>query len=108
MVLQQLRQSVKEIHDQFYDILEKSDFSIPTFLSFGAALQLLFFAFLPPRVASLPGLLWLGYRFLSSVWRSRDIFRSSFKDVRLGGYEARVPDEYDGVVVFMIAARLTQ
>lgn len=107
MVFQRIRQEVQDFYDQFYDILEKSDFSIPTFLAFGAALQLLFFAYLPPRVATLIPLTWLGYRFIRSLAGSRDVFRTSFTDVQLGKFSARVPDS-DGVVVFLLGARLNQ
>ncbi|TVY12661.1 Monooxygenase [Lachnellula arida] len=108
MAFQTLRKEAKEIYDQFYDILEKTDFSIPTFLAFGAALQLLSLAYLPRRLsASLP-LLWLGYRLLRSIVGSRDVFRTSFTDIKLGKYTTNLPGPSDGVVVFVLGARLNQ
>ena len=108
MAFQTLKKEVKDFYDQFYDILEKSDFSIPTFLAFGAVLQLLCLAYLPSCLsASLP-LLWLGYRLARSIFASRDVFRTSFTDVKLGKYTTRLPSSSDGVVVFVLGARLNQ
>ena len=108
MAFQILRKEVKEFYDQFYDILEKSDFSIPTFLAFGAALQLLSLVYLPLHLSiSLP-LFWLGYRLVRSTFASSDVFRTSFTDVMLGRYTAQLPNPSDGVVIFVLGARLNQ
>ncbi|TVY86774.1 Monooxygenase [Lachnellula willkommii] len=106
MAFQTLRKETKEIYDQFYDILEKTDFSILTFLAFGAALQLLSLAYLPRRLSTSLPLLWLGYRLLRSIVGSRDVFRTSFTDVKLGKYTTNLPGPSDGVVVFVLGARL--
>lgn len=103
-----IRREIEKVYDQFYDILEKSDFSIPTFLAFGAVLQLIGIAYLPSRLSTLPPLLWLGWRFSKSLFESRDVFHSSFTDVARGKYTTRLPESSDGIVLFVLAARLNQ
>lgn len=61
MAFQNFKKEAIDIYEQFYDILEKSDFSIATFLAFGAALQLLSFKYLPPALSTALPLFWLGY-----------------------------------------------
>ena len=81
---------------------------MPTFLAFDAVLQLLSLAYLPPRLSAALPLMWLGYRLLSSALDSRNVFKTSFTDVKRGQYTARLPDPSDGVVVFVLGARLNQ
>jgi hypothetical protein len=108
MVLQRLRQKIDDLYDQFYDILEKTDFSIPTFLAFGAVFQLLSIAYLPPTLSTSLPLLWLGWRLARSTLASRDVFRTSFTDVVRGVHTTKLPESSDGVVVFILGARLNQ
>jgi hypothetical protein len=108
MVFQRIRQEAIDFYDQFYDILEKTDFSIPTFLAFGAVFQLLCTAYLPARISAALPLLWLGWRFARSTIASLDVFKSSFTDVVPGLHTVKLPEASDGVVVFILGARLNQ
>ncbi|KUJ13870.1 uncharacterized protein LY89DRAFT_784721 [Mollisia scopiformis] len=103
MAFPTFRKACKDFHDQFYDIPEKTDFSIPTFLAFRAVFRLLSLVYLPPLLSTSLPLAWLGYRFLRSIIDSRDVFKTSFTDIVKGRHTARVPD---GVVVFVLGARL--
>ncbi|CAG8981025.1 hypothetical protein HYALB_00013284 [Hymenoscyphus albidus] len=106
MAFRTIQREAIEIYEQFYDILEKSDFSIPTFLAFGAALQLLSYAYLPPRLSAALPLLWPGYRLVRSGIGSRDVFKTFFTDVVLGKHSTKLPNSPNGVVVFVLGARL--
>ncbi|KAF2248048.1 hypothetical protein BU26DRAFT_595898 [Trematosphaeria pertusa] len=106
MAFRALLQGAQDLHAQFHDILEKTDFSLPTFLAFGAALQLLIQAYLPLRLSATLPLLWLAYCLVKSAYDSRDVFRSSFTDVKRGRFTTRLPEAADGVVVFVLGARL--
>lgn len=108
MAFRALLQGAQDLHAQFHDILEKTDFSLPTFLAFGAALQLLIQAYLPLRLSATLPLLWLAYCLVKSAYDSRDVFRSSFTDVKRGRFTTRLPEAADGVVVFVLGARLNQ
>lgn len=107
-MLKRVRKAIREIHDQFYDLLEKSDFSIITFLAFGAAFQLLSNIYLPPRVSALLPLLWLGWRLCKSIVDSRDVYKSSFTDMVHGKSTTKLPETSDGIVLFVLGARLNQ
>lgn len=106
MAFERIKKEAQDLYDQFYDILEKTDFSIPTFLAFGAVFQLLSLAYLPSRISALPPLLWLGWRLTKSAFDSRSVFETSFTDVKRGKHITRLPDTADGVVVFVLGARL--
>jgi hypothetical protein len=106
MVFQRIKKEAQFLYEQFYDILEKTDFSIPTFLAFGGVLQLLSFAYLPSRISALLPLLWLGWRLTKSAFDSRNVFETSFTDVQRGKHITSLPDTADGVVVFVLGARL--
>ncbi|KAF2006388.1 hypothetical protein P154DRAFT_518008 [Amniculicola lignicola CBS 123094] len=100
-----VRNKLHEFHQQWYDLIEKSDFSITTFLAFGAVLQLLSFTLLPPRVSLLVPLTWLGYRIIISAFRTRDVGKSCFTDVVKGMHITQMPESSDGIVVFILGAR---
>jgi hypothetical protein len=108
MVFGRIRREIDDLYDQFYDIIEKSDFSIPTFLAFGAVFQLLSIAYLPTLLSTDLPLLWLGWRFLKSLIESRDVFNSSFTDVVCGKHIVKLPEPSDGIVIFVLGARLNQ
>jgi hypothetical protein len=108
MVLETLKEAAQGFYAQFYDILEKTDFSIPTFLAFGATFQLLSLAYLPSYLSTAPPLLWLGYRLIKSSVASRTVFKTSFTDVLQGKYVTNLSSSSDGVVVFVLGARLNQ
>jgi len=106
MVFQRIKREAQFLYEQFYDILEKTDFSIPTFLAFGGVLQLLSFAYLPSRIRALLPLLWLGWRLTKSAFDSRNVFETSSTSVQRGKHLISLPDTADGVVVFVLGARL--
>lgn len=54
MAFESVRSEIQDVQDNYYDLIELSDFGIWTWLSFGAIFQLLCLAYLPPRVAALP------------------------------------------------------
>jgi hypothetical protein len=106
MVFQRIKNEAQCLYEQFYDILEKTDFSIPTFLAFGGVFQLLSLAYLPSHISALLPLLWLGWRLTKSAFDSRNVFQTSFTDVKRGKHMTSLPDRADGVVVFVLGARL--
>ena len=105
MVVQRIKKEAQDLYEQFYDILEKTDFSIPTFLAFGGVFQLLSLAYLPSHISVLLPLLWLGWRLTKSTFDSRNVFETSFTDVKRGKHITSLPDTADGVVVFVLGAR---
>lgn len=111
MVFQIIRTALIELYDQFFDIIEHSDFSIPTWLAFGAALQVLSGLYLPsPLNLSIP-LLWLAYRLVRSGWDTVGLFKWSFADIKKGRWTTRFPKgegTENGVVVLLLGARLNQ
>ncbi|KAF1950140.1 hypothetical protein CC80DRAFT_554600 [Byssothecium circinans] len=106
-----------EIYSQFYDILEHSDFSLTTWLSLGAAFQLLSSYWLPPRVSALLPLGWLAWRFLRSAYDMKRLDLTGKKGYNMGINSGRFSTVFeeptgenrtetnDGVVLFVLSAR---
>lgn len=90
------------------DLIEKVDFSITTWLAFGATLQLLGLVCLPTRIVAIPPLSWLLYRLFKCILDSRDVYKTSFTDTVRGARTARLPGTSDGVVVFVLGSRVNQ
>ena len=98
-------------------LLEVTDFSIPTWLAFGATFQLLSQSYLlSPNLSYWLPLLYLLYRISKTILIDcRRIFSGCFTDVVLGRWSARLPEPdsdvgrtADGVVMFLLGARINQ
>lgn len=103
-----IRQSINDLYDQYYDIIELSDFSIPTFLALGGVVQLIALASCGPRIGAILPVAWLVFRLAKAVITSRGIGKTSFIVHKKGKFVSKLPDETDGIVVFIIGARLNQ
>ena len=93
------------------EVLEISDFSIPTWLALGAGLQLLCASWLSARLSFLVPVLWLTYRALVTAigtWRVSKGAAYSKKVMR-GRWTSDLPElNRDGVVLLILCARLNQ
>lgn len=103
--------------NDFGDLLEVTDFSIATWLAFGAGLQLLGQSWLPSGLSYWFPLLYLIYRIARVSIDCRRIFTGTFTNVLLGRWSATLPEPEDpsavtatsdGVVVFLLGARINQ
>ncbi|KAF2196655.1 hypothetical protein GQ43DRAFT_476125 [Delitschia confertaspora ATCC 74209] len=114
MALEFLFSRFGEIHDQFYDLLELSDFSIPTWLALGAGLQQLSTSYLPLHWSLYLPILWLGFRFSKAIFDTLRLPNASFADIKPGKWTTPFPEldnssktsTSNGVVVFLLGARL--
>ena len=103
--------------DDYGDLLEVPDFSIPTWLAFGAGLQLLSLRWLPPNLSYWLPLLYLGFRVARVSVDCQRIFTGTFTSVISGRWTAALPEPEDasavtatsdGVVMFLLGARINQ
>lgn len=101
----------------FGDLLEVTDFSIATWLAFGASLQLLSQSWLPSGLSYWVPLLYLVYRIARVCIDCSRIFTGSFTNVMFGRWSATLPEPEDpstvsatsdGVVMFLLGARINQ
>ena len=79
-----IRKLVAEFYDQYYDIIELSDFSIPTFLALGAVFQLVTLAFCGPRIGAILPVAWLVFRLVKAVIATRGLEEKSFGNPTFG------------------------
>lgn len=103
--------------NDFGDLLEVTDFSIATWLAFGAALQLLSQSWLSSGLSYWLPLLYLIYRIARVSIDCRRIFTGTFTNVMFGRWSATLPEPEDpaavtvtsdGVVMFLLGARINQ
>lgn len=99
------------------ELLEVTDFSIATWLAFGAGLQLLAQAWLPSGLSYWLPLLYIIYRLARVSIDCSRIFTGTFTNVKFGRWSATVPEPEeasavtptsDGVVMFLLGARINQ
>lgn len=99
------------------ELLEVTDFSIATWLAFGAGLQLLTQAWLPSGLSYWLPLLYIIYRLARVSIDCSRIFTGTFTNVKLGRWSATLPEPEessavtatsDGVVMFLLGARINQ
>ena len=90
------------------------DYRITTWLSIGAALQLLSLRFLPPTISTLIPILYLTYRIIILASDTQRIYTGVFTNVKRGRWTAELPissgkgDKSDGIVMFVLGARINQ
>jgi hypothetical protein len=96
---------------------EVTAFSIPSWLAIGASVQLLSQSWLPAGMGYWLPLLYIVYRAARVCVDSSRIFKSTFTDVKFGGWTAKLPepedpsavtDTSDGVVMFLLGTRINQ
>ena len=112
-----LRALYLNFRDDFGDLLEVTDFSIATWLAFGASLQLLSQSCLPSGLIRWLPLLYLIYRIARVSIDCRRIYTGTFTNVVSGRWSATLPEPEDpsavtatsdGVVMFLLGARINQ
>ena len=112
-----LRAFYANFKNDYGDVLEVTDFSVPTWLVFGAALQLLSQSCLPTRLSSCLPLLYLLYRIAKVSIDCNCIFSRTFTNLKFGRWSATLPEPKDpsavtatsdGVVMFLLGARINQ
>lgn len=104
----EIRKVFTDFYDQYYDIIELSDFSIPTFFALGAVFQLTALAFCGPRIGAILPVGWLVSRLVKAVIATRGLEKNGFGNYRKGKFVPKLPVEANGVVVFIIGARMNQ
>ena len=99
------------------DLLEVTDFSILTWLAFGASLQLLSQSLLPFGLNNWLPFLYLIYRIARVSIDCGRIFTGTFTTVKFGRWTATLPEPEnpsavtstsDDVVMFLLGARINQ
>lgn len=112
-----LRALYLNFKDDFGDLLEVTDFSIVTWLAFGAGFQLLSQSWLPSGLSYWLPLVYLIYRIARVSVDCRRIYSGTFTDVMFGRWSATLPEAddpsavtatSDGVVMFLLGARINQ
>lgn len=112
-----LRALYLNFKNDFGDLLEVTDFSIATWLAFGAGLQLLTQSCLPSGLSYWLPLLYLIYRVARLSIDCRRVFTGTFTNVMFGPWSATLPEPEepsavtvtsDGVVMFLLGARINQ
>ena len=112
-----LRALYVNFKNDFGDLLEVTDFSIATWLAFGAGLQLLSQSWLPSGLSYWLPLGYLVYRIARASFDCSRIFTGTFTTVMSGRWSATLPDPEDpsavtatsdGVVMFLLGARINQ
>lgn len=115
--LASLRALYLNFKNDFGDLLEVTDFSIATWLAFGAGLQLLSQSWLPSGLSYWLPLLYLVYRIARLSIDCRCFFTGTFTNVMFGRWSATLPEPEDpsavtatsdGVVMFLLGARINQ
>ncbi|MCJ1349564.1 hypothetical protein MMC31_007805 [Peltigera leucophlebia] len=110
-----LRALYLNFKNDFGDLLEVTDFSIATWLAFGAGLQLLTQSCLPSGLSYWLPLLYLIYRIARLSIDCRRVFTGTFTNVMFGPWSATLPEPEepsavtatsDGVVMFLLGARI--
>lgn len=96
------------------DLLEVTDFSIVTWLAFGACLQLLSQSWLSSKLSYWLPLLYLVFRITKASLDCCRIFTGTFTNIKFGRWSATLPESEDatetsdGVVMFLLGARINQ
>ncbi len=112
-----LRALYSNFKNDYGDLLEVTDFSILTWLTFGASLQLLSQSWLPSGLSYWLPFLYLMYRIARLSLDCRRIFTGNFTDIVFGRWPATLPEPEDpsavtatsdGVVMFLLGARINQ
>lgn len=103
--------------DDYGDLLEVPDFSITTWLAFGAGLQLLSLRWLPSGLSYWLPLFYLAFRVAKVSVDCQRIFTGTFTSIISGRWTATLPEPEDpstmtatsdGVVMFLLGARINQ
>ena len=112
-----LRALYLNFKQDYGSLLEVTDFSITTWLAFGAGLQLFSQSYLPSRLSSWIPLLYLIYRVSRVCIDCQRIFSGTFTNVKFGRWSATLPEPEDrsavtatsdGVVMFLLGACINQ
>lgn len=112
-----LRALYLNFKNDYGDLLEVTDFSITTWLAFGAGLQLLSQRWLPSTLSPWLPLLYIFFLIARVSVDCQRIFTGTFTDVILGRRSATLPEPEDpstvtatsdGVVMFLLGARINQ
>lgn len=112
-----LRALYVNFKNDYGDLLEVTDFSIATWLAFGACLQLLSQSWLPSGLSYWLPLTYVLYRIARVSIDCRRIFTGTFTNVVFGRWSATLPEPEDlsavtatsdGVVMFLLGARINQ
>ena len=112
-----LRALYMNFHQDYGNLLEVTDFSIKTWLAFGAGLQLLSQSWLPYNLSYCLPLLYLIYRIARVSVDCSRIFSGTFTNVKFGRWSATLPEPEDlstitatsdGIVMFLLGARINQ
>lgn len=112
-----LRALYANFKNDYGDLLQVTDFSITTWLAFGATLQLLSQSWLSTRLSSWLPLLYLICRIARVSIDCSRIFSGTFTDLKFGRWSATLPEPEDpsavtatsdGVVMFLLGARINQ
>lgn len=99
------------------ELLEVTDFSIATWLAFGAGFQILTQAWLPYGLRYWLPLWYIIYRVGKVTIDCRRVFTGTFTNVKFGRWSATLPEPdeasavtatSDGVVMFLLGARINQ
>lgn len=99
------------------ELLEVTDFSILTWLAFGASLQLLIQSWLSPSLGYWLPLFYFIYLIARVSVDCCRIFTGAFTNVKFGRWSATLPEPKDplvitatsdGVVMFLLGARINQ
>ena len=112
-----LRALYLNFRQDYGNLLEVTDFSIKTWLAFGAGLQLLSQSWLPSNLSYWLPLLYLIYRIARVSIDCNRIFSGTFTNVKFGRWSATLLElddpsaitaASDGVVMFLLGARINQ
>lgn len=112
-----LRALYENFKNDYGSLLEVTDFSITTWLAFGASLQLLSQSWLPSRLSLWLPLFYLFYRIARASIDCNRIFSGTFTNVKFGRWSATLQEPEDpsaitatsdGVVMFLLGARINQ
>ena len=115
--MKSLRALYENFKNDFGDLLEVTDFSIVTWLAFRAGLQLLSQFWLPSGLSYYLPLLYLIYRIARVSIDCRHVYTGTFTNVMFGRWSATLPEPEDpaavtatsdGVVMFLLGARINQ
>lgn len=103
--------------NDFGDLLEVTDFSVVSWLAFGASLQLLSQYWLPSGLSYWLPLVYIVYRIARVSFDCSRIFTGTFTNVKFGRWTGTLAEPEDpsavtatsdGVVMFLLGARINK
>ncbi|KAF2643897.1 hypothetical protein P280DRAFT_514887 [Massarina eburnea CBS 473.64] len=98
-----------------HNVFLPTTYRVSTWICLGAVLQLLSLLCLPIRVSILIPVSVILYRLVYAAVRARDVYTTSFTDVRKGRWRTQLPapdesinagSDSDGVVIFILGSRI--